>query len=257
MSENMGWSEENSRSFLETARYYVPDRAGQTQALISLISDPGEPFQVLELACGSGYLAGALLERFPRCRVTGLDGSEVMLQAARRELARFGDRFRAEKFDLFETNWRHPAPFYQAVLSSLALHHLDDAQKAALFGDVFRMLHPGGAFLIADILRPAGELARRYAADAYDDIVRKQALEIDGDLRAFEQFGGEQWNLFRYPDDPTDKPSTIIDQCRWLEQAGFQSVDVFWMQAGHAVFGGYRPSARPYGRCGWLPFEYP
>jgi tRNA (cmo5U34)-methyltransferase len=45
--------------------------------------------------------------------------------------------------------------------------------------------------------------------------------------------------MYRYPDvDGIDKPSHLLDQLKWLEQAGFAEVDVFWMQAGHALFGG-------------------
>jgi tRNA (cmo5U34)-methyltransferase len=45
--------------------------------------------------------------------------------------------------------------------------------------------------------------------------------------------------MYRYfnPQD-IDQPARLYDQLRWLEQAGFCDVDVFWMQAGHAIFGG-------------------
>jgi hypothetical protein len=47
--------------------------------------------------------------------------------------------------------------------------------------------------------------------------------------------------MYRYPDqDGIDKPSRLLDQLKWLEQAGFADVDVFWMQAGHALFGGQK-----------------
>ncbi len=248
MSEvDTGWSEENSRFFIEYARYFVPDRESQMRTLCSLVPDPGEPFYILELACGQGLLAGALLERFPNCTVHGLDGSHEMLQTARQHLEVFGDRFSTGKFDLADTSWRKHEPFYQAVVSSLAIHHLDDAAesaagKKALFQDVYGMLRPGGAFLVADIIRPAGPTSAMVAANAYDDAVRRQALEIEGDLRAFEHFEREQWNIFRYPDDTIDKPSTLLDQLHWLEAAGFQHVDVFWLRAGHAIFGGYKES---------------
>jgi tRNA (cmo5U34)-methyltransferase len=243
--ENTGWSEENSRFFIQYARYFVPDRESQIRTLCSLVPDPGEPFQVLELACGQGLLAGSLLERFPGCSVHGLDGSHEMLQTARQNLEAFGERFSTGKFDLADTSWRRPEAGYQAVISSLAIHHLDDAAdsargKAALFKDVHAMLRPGGAFLVADVIRPASRESMAYAANAYDDAVRRQAVEIDGTSQAFEHFEREQWNLFRYPDDPIDKPSTLLDQLHWLEQAGFQSVDVFWLRAGHAIFGGYK-----------------
>jgi tRNA (cmo5U34)-methyltransferase len=246
MSESdTNWSEENSRIFLQYAQYFVPDRESQIRALCSLVPDPGEPFRILELACGAGLLAGALLERFPNCTVHGLDGSHEMLETARLHLQPFNDRFLPGRFDLTSRDWRIPEPVYQAVVSSLAIHHLDDAGKAALFQDVFAMLHPGGAFLIADIIRPAGPQSMLYAAEMYDEAVRRQSRAIDGNLSAFERFQSEQWNIFHYPDDPSDQPSTLFDQLKWLEAAGFQPVDVCWLRAGHAIFAGYKEGNLP------------
>ncbi len=49
----------------------------------------------------------------------------------------------------------------------------------------------------------------------------------------------EEWNYYRFP-DPSDRPSPLIDQLVWLKEAGFEVVDCFWVQAGHAIFGGYK-----------------
>jgi tRNA (cmo5U34)-methyltransferase len=242
------WSEENSRFFLQYAQYFVPDRESQIRILCSLVPDPGEPFRVLELACGAGLFAGALLERFPLCTVNGLDGSHEMLQTARQHLQPFGDRFLPGKFDLTGRDWRIPKPLYQAVVSSLAIHHLDGPGKAALFRDVFAMLRPGGVFLIADVIQPAGPHSMSLAADLYDEAVRRRSEEIDGSLAAFERFKSEQWNLFRYPDDPIDQPSTLLDHLKWLESAGFQQVDVCWLRAGHAIIIGCKSGDLPQSR---------
>ena len=243
MSEsNAGWSEENSRFFIDYARYFVPDRQSQIRTICSLVPDLGQPFQILELSCGAGLLAGALLERYPACTIRALDRSHEMLEAARQHLSPFGDRYELGKFDMESKDWRGTGPVYGAVVSSLAVHHLDDAQKAELFRDVLSMLLPGGALLIADIIQPAGPRGNQYAANAYDDAVRRQAIEIDGHPRAFQQFEREQWNIFRYPDDPVDRPSRLFDQLKWLEAAGFEQVDVYWMRAGHAIYGGIKPA---------------
>ena len=45
--------------------------------------------------------------------------------------------------------------------------------------------------------------------------------------------------MYRYFDpEDIDHPSRLFDQLKWLEQAGFADVDVYWMLAGHALFGG-------------------
>ena len=66
---------------------------------------------------------------------------------------------------------------------------------------------------------------------------------LGGSQRGFEQFIETHWNLYRYP-DPVDKPSPLFDQLQWLREAGFATVDCFWLRAGHAVYGGYRSPSR-------------
>jgi tRNA (cmo5U34)-methyltransferase len=41
---------------------------------------------------------------------------------------------------------------------------------------------------------------------------------------------------------PIDRPSTLVDQLNWLQTAGSTQVDVFWLRAGHAIFGGWKPT---------------
>jgi trans-aconitate methyltransferase len=239
-SDPFAWNEANSRTFIDYGRYLVPDREAQIETLCALIPAHPEPFLVLELACGEGLLAEAILERYPKAAVYGLDGSAEMLRAARARLARFGERFQAQFFDLAREDWRQPGFPVQAVVSSLAIHHLDGPGKQALFRAVFSMLSPGGALLIADILLPASPAAASLAAEAWDEAVRQRSLALDGNTQAFDFFTRAQWNLFRYPDDPIDRPSTLLDQLKWLEEAGFRGVDVFWLKAGHAIFGGWK-----------------
>ncbi len=40
-----------------------------------------------------------------------------------------------------------------------------------------------------------------------------------------------------------DKMLPPFEQLKWLAQAGFEGIGVFWAKAGHAVFGGYKPVA--------------
>ena len=233
------WSEDNSNTFIDLGRYYVPERETQIETICSLVPALQEPFTVLELGCGEGLLAGALLERYPQCSVQGLDGSQTMISAAREALAIYGNRFIVHKFDLAAGDWRSPASRYNAILSSLTIHHLDDAQKQSLFRDLHAMLLPEGVLVIADVIRTASQTGNELAADSWDSAVHKRALELDGNPVVYERFKIDDWNMFRYLDD-IDKPSLLLDQLKWLENAGFEKVDVYWMLAGHAIFGGQK-----------------
>lgn len=128
-----GWSEETSRLFIDYGRYFVPERDQQMQMIAALLSYLEGPGLVLELCCGEGLLAEVLLDRFPSVTVQGLDGSSEMLGRARQRLARFGNRFRCRTFDLASDAWRAPGFAVEAVVSSMAIHHLTGPQKQELF----------------------------------------------------------------------------------------------------------------------------
>ena len=242
--ETFGWQESDSRAFIDYGRYYVPDREVQIQIMCDLIPRTEQPGTVLELCCGEGLLAAAILQQFPKLTVHGYDGSSEMLHAAQERLAAFDGRFHTCQFDLASYDWRTPARQPIAVVSSLTIHHLDGAEKLRLFQDVYKMLLPGGALIIADLIKPTTAVGVTVAATAWDEAVRARARRFDGHLGAFNQFKADKWNLYRYPepDEETavDKPSSLFDQLKWLEQAGFTTVDVYWMKAGHAIFGGQK-----------------
>jgi SAM-dependent methyltransferase len=237
------WGEDESRIFVEFGRAMVPDREGIERTILDLIpAELGEPFLGVEIGTGAGWLSAAVLRRFPRARILGLDGSPEMLRTAAGLLATYGDRVELRRFRLEEPSWTKGLPTVRVFLSSLVLHHLDDAGKRDLFGRLFDRLEPGGALLFADVMEPRTEHARRHFAAAWEDEIRCRSEEIHGDARAHEFFVRERWNIYNYP-DPGDKPSTLPEQVRWMEEAGFAGVDVFWARAGHALLGGYRPAA--------------
>lgn len=213
--------------------------------IAALLSYLDGPCVILELCCGEGLLAEVLLDSFPTFTVHGLDGSAEMLQRAKERLTRFGNRFRCSVFDLASVDWRRPGFPVNAIVSSMAIHHLTGPQKQELFFDVHGMLVNDGVFVIADIVDHKNEAGKRIAAETWDDVVRKQSLDLGGNTEAFDFFEREGWNTFRYLDpEDIDKPSPLFDQLKWLENAGFVDVDVHWMLAGHAVFSARKPRAR-------------
>jgi len=236
------WSEENSQTFLDYGRYFVPEREQQLATICQLIPPQPRPFAIWELCCGEGLLAAALLAAHPTCTVIGYDGSPAMLAAAREQTARYADRFVPQPFDLAASEWRTTPEPPHAVVSSLAVHHLPHEQKAQLFGDLFILLPPGGVFVLADVMLPVAPQGWEVAAAAWDRAVQENARAIDGTLAAFAAFQRTGWNMYRAGGiDDVDKPAPLFDHLKWLEQAGFVGVDVHWLLAGHAIMAGYKP----------------
>lgn len=235
-----GWGDAESETFLRLGDVLVPDRQMQADMICALV--PEAPSLILELSCGEGLLAERLLDTFPTSRLVALDASSVMLEHAAVRLARFGDRQEVRRFQIEDSGWRSEwRGTCGAVVSSLAVHHLDDPGKRRLYADVLQMLRPGGALVIADVIQPASAAAVRLAAAEWDRAVREQSLARFGDPSGYEAFVSSDWNSFQPgSEDPMDMMSPLADHLRWLEAAGYVGVDAVWVRAGHAVYAGWR-----------------
>ncbi len=163
--------------------------------------------RVLDLGAGTGLLSARVADAFPAARFDLLDGSAEMLAEARSALAGVIDTVYVA--DLAA---ELPAGPYDAVISALAIHHLEDRDKQALFRRVFTRLVPGGIFVNAEqVAGPTPELAQvyreRWAADARAQ--GASATEV-----AAAQVRREH-----------DRCADVESQLRWLREAGFAAVD--------------------------------
>ncbi len=147
------------------------------------------------------------------------------------------DRLELQAFDLAARDWRRLEPAPDAICSSLAVHHLDGEGKRQLFNDLHAALRPGGIFVLADLIRPDSDAGWRIAAEDWDRAVAERSVQIYRDDRAQRRFAELRWNLYRWPDDNTiDHPSTVAEHVAWLDEAGFEAVELHWLLAGHAIF---------------------
>ena len=236
------WNEDDSNVYRRLAPVAVPSRVHQLATIATLLPFKStDDFSVVEVGCGEGILGHTLAELFPSARITELDGSATMREASARRLAPHGDRIRVDSMDLAADDWRVHLEGADAVVSSLVIHHLDGPGKKRLFEDVGRLSSERSALVVADLVEPAGRQAQELFASTWDESTRHQA-EAVGQDELFELFRSTEWNIYRVP-DPMDQPSRLVDQLEWLAEAGFAQVDCFRLEAGHAIYGGYKPGA--------------
>ncbi|MGH6945656.1 MAG: class I SAM-dependent methyltransferase [Geminicoccaceae bacterium] len=236
------WREEDSTVFIDHGRAFTPERERQHEIVCELIAAAAPCLNAVELCCGAGDLARLLLERVPGVRLLALDGSEKMLAATRARCARYADRLELRAFELADASWRDLRPAPDAIYSSLAIHHLDAAQKRRLFADLRAALHPGGIFVLADLMRPSSEAGWKIAAADWQRAVAARSHALYGDDRALREFEALRWNYFLWPADKAiDHPSSVAEHVRWLEAAGFEGIDLHWMLAGQAILSARRP----------------
>lgn len=115
---------------------------------------------ILDLGIGTGALAQRCLRAAPRARVVGIDADAGMMAMAS---ARLGRRATLVTGSFLRT----PLPRADAVVASLALHHVRTrTAKRALYRRIAGALNRGGRLIVADCF-PARdrELARRQRRD--------------------------------------------------------------------------------------------
>ena len=174
------------------------------------------PRRVLDLGAGTGLLAGFVAEGFPAAEVTLLDGAAAMLAQAR---GRLGERASYVVGDLADPLPKGP---WDAVVSSLAIHHLDDPGKRDLFARVRAALPPGGVFVNAE--QVAGETPWLDAA------------LVERHERAARALGATQAEWAAAAQRMShDLCATVEDQLAWLRSAGFADVGCLWRDGRFAV----------------------
>lgn len=229
------WDLSDTEIFIRFGDAFVPRRSEQITTVCDLLDDLVAP-HVLDLCAGQGRLAEAYLDRKADARVTLLDGCPEMLASANERLGKFGDRYALLQASIEERAWREHAS-YDAVMTSLAVHHLNAEGKKALYRDLHAMLNPGGIFAMIDLIEAAGPGTRKIFGDHWAEAVRRASLEQYGSDEAAMLFEQTEWNYYRLAGpDPVDKPSSVAEHLDWLREAGFAEVDVVWIYAGHAIF---------------------
>ncbi len=234
--DNSRWSDGSfAQEYREQADGYIPERRSLieiTQSLYKHLAGGKQPRRMLDLGCGDGLMVQELLKMDAGMDATLMDGSQEMLDAAARRLAGF------EKI-----HWIHASfqdllaqdPLqntFDFILSSLAIHHLAMAGKAALFEFVYRHLNPGGFFLIIDVvLSPTDDLESWYLALWQE--------WIDGHVA-----GSKETSRLpvpqKYKNNPDNLPDPLLAQLQALERIGYRNVDCYYKHGIFAMFGGSR-----------------
>jgi len=170
--------------------------------------------RVLDLGTGDGRTLALVKLIAPQAEGIALDFSNTMLKHAKRRFAN-DTSVKVMKHDLSESL---PAPelgYFDAVVSSLAIHHLAHERKKQLYGEIFQILNQGGVFC---------------------NLERVPSSTLNLHLKFLNQIGKTPAT-----DDASNKLLEVETQLKWLRKIGFVDVDCYWKWLEIALLVGFKP----------------
>jgi ubiquinone/menaquinone biosynthesis C-methylase UbiE len=174
----------------------------------ALVADAGIAVEhAIDLGSGPGVYLELFLDAFPGARGTWVDSSEAMLELARKELDRFGDRVAYVIHDVEHLETAELAPA-QVVTSSRTLHHFSPESLAHVYRTVFDVVVPGGFAVNLDHVGAPGD---------WEDVYRRVRAQFTGDRK--QKLAAHRHD---YPLAPTEV------HLGSLRDAGFESPDAPW-----------------------------
>ena len=169
--------------------------------------------RVLDLGAGTGLFSSYVLQKYPQAQFTLVDLADGMLAVAR-------ERFQAASaqfiYSLADIRSLDSAAEYDLVISSLAIHHLEHAEKQDLFRRIHAALRSPGLFLNIDQIKPPRpNCASTTGPSGWSMCARRAQAKSKSSAAS---------SAARLT--TTTRCST--DQLCWLQAAGFSAVDILY-----------------------------
>jgi tRNA (cmo5U34)-methyltransferase len=188
----------------------LPHRTEGEKALLDQI--PQNTKRVLDLGTGDGRLLALVKLNNPSVEGLALDFSGPMIELAQK---RFADD---KHVRIVKHDFNLPLPLelgsFDAVVSSLAIHHLTHPRKKQLYQEIFNLLNPKGVFCNLEH-------------------VSSSTLNVHLRFLAATDFTPQT-------EDPSNKLLDVEAQLKWLREIGFADVDCYWKWMELALLVGVR-----------------
>jgi tRNA (cmo5U34)-methyltransferase len=193
-----------------------PTRSEQLDILTSVIADTvasTDHARVLDIGCGTGYVAFQLAQKVSAIALTGVDLSASALASASENLRAQPLEFNPVAGDLMDPDSITLEPqSFDLAYTCLTFHDLGDVAKLAVIQWAYRALKPGGVLLIYDRLR----LDRASLFPLQRSIWKRIEAHYGQAMRSADSFS-------EYVNDigSDNAPARLVDYLGWYEDNGF------------------------------------
>jgi tRNA (cmo5U34)-methyltransferase len=212
-----------SKKYDSQREYLIPCFNEFYSACLPLVKSLTHAKKVLDIGAGTGLFAQFIYDVNPNMQFTLADLSGEMLDVAR-------ERFEGENnFEYLELDFSKDAipDKYDIIISGLAIHHLEDPDKAKLYKNIYKALNDGGLFINADQVAGKNVMFDSLYKYYWRETVSHSGLDREALVQAFER-------------TKLDKLAPLENQLHMLEKAGFNEVDCIYKNMNFAVFGGFK-----------------
>jgi len=212
-----------------------PTRAEQLDILATLVADMASVGDaVLDLGCGTGYVAHLVLGRRPDLRFVGVDLKPESLAEADGNLAGLGADVTLVAGDLGAPDRLDvpPGP-YRFVWSALTFHDLDDDAKARLIAWAAARLAPGGWWLLYDRVRLVEPALFPLQRSIWNRIERV----LGAPMRT-----ADDWDAYVRDLGTGNRPGALADYFDWFRAAGLAPA-VLHLHGNVTLIGAAAPAA--------------
>jgi len=198
--------------YTEKIRRWVPHYDDLILSLVSGLPNDFEPQTVLDLGAGNGNSTFVVRQRFPEVDMVLVDASAKMIASC---AGRFGTSDALTYVEKYMQELAFMPTTFDLVVAGLSLHHLEEADKRALFGRIHEWLRPGGRFLACDIF-----------VDTKDQENHQKALAEWEQIAREQGSSEEDWRYLMEHYTEYDHPDSFDDQMKWLREAGFPQASI-------------------------------
>ncbi|MCE7912591.1 MAG: class I SAM-dependent methyltransferase [Candidatus Brocadia sp. AMX3] len=216
-----------------------PNRVKMASIVCEILPfDRTERVRFLDLGAGTGYLSHKLIETFPHATIIAVDAAALMIEKAKVRLHNHLERvtFHVSPFQELPKKLGTLAPV-DAVVSSLALHHLYREEKLTLIRYVHSLLRPHGWFVNCDVFKTSDAVLEARFRRLHHQGIQERTRQIRHEEKSLDEISS---TLSDKEKKDGDNLLLLMDDLQIIAEAGFRTAECFWKEYREAVYGGIK-----------------